>query len=404
MRVGRRTVAWGGALAAAVAAAAMAAPRRAAPPPAFATATVDRGSVVVRVAASGTVSARRTVLVSSQVSGRLSEVRVDFNATVRRGEVLARIDPRPFEAAVAQAVSNEEAARANLEKARAKAAELERQVERKRALVRQQLIAVEEFESADAELAMAWAERSAAVAGVSQTVAALAQARFNLAMTAIRAPIDGVVVSRDVDEGQTVAASLQAPTLFTLAEDLHVMEVKAHVSEGDVARIAVGMPVSFTVSGFPREPFTGTVRQVRTAAQTTENVVTYDVIVDAGNPALRMKPGMTANVTFTVAERHGVLRVPNAALRYRPPGSHPTDPPVGSDRKLLYVASAGGLRPVPVEVGPTDGTWTEIAGDGIAEGTVVAAAARPAGADSATGASAARPPGGGPPPGPPGMF
>jgi len=378
-----RWIAWGVALAAAMAGtvAFVAWPRRAPTAPPFTSAPIERGAVVARVTASGTLSARRTVLVSSQVSGRLAAVLVDFNAPVRRGQVLARIDPQPFAAAVAQAEANAAAAEATVEKARAKAAELE---------------------TAESELAMARAELSGARASVAQAAAALAQARFNLAMTSIRSPIDGLVVSRDVDEGQTVAASLQAPTLFTLAEDLRSMQVKAHVSESDVGRIAVGMPVSFTVSAFPKQPFDGSVRQVRTSAQTTENVVTYDVIVDAENPALRLKPGMTATVTFTIAERRDVLRVPNAALRFRPPGATPAPAsPPGGDRKLVHVVAAGALRPIPVEVGVTDGTYTEITAPALAAGMLVATQAAPGGTSKV---SAPRPPAGGPPPGPPRVF
>jgi len=392
-----RWIARGVALAAAIAGivAFVAWPRRAPSAPPFTSAPVERGAVVARVTASGTLSARRTVLVSSQVSGRLAAVLVDFNAPVRRGQVLARIDPQPFAAAVAQAEANAAAAEATVEKARAKAAELERQVGRDRALAARQLVATAELETAESELAMARAELSGAQASVAQAAAALAQARFNLSMTSIRSPIDGLVVSRDVDEGQTVAASLQAPTLFTLAEDLRSMQVKAHVSESDVGRIAVGMPASFTVSAFPKQPFDGSVRQVRTSAQTTENVVTYDVIVDAENPALRLKPGMTATVTFTIAERRDVLRVPNAALRFRPPGATPapTSPP-GDDRKLVHVVTADALRPIPVEVGVTDGTYTEITAPALAAGMLVATQAAPGGSSKV---SAPRPPAGGPP-------
>jgi HlyD family secretion protein len=352
--------------------------------PAWETATVDRGDVVVRVTASGTVAARRTVLVSSQVSGRLKELHADYNGLVTKGDLLARIDPQPFEAAVAQAQASSAAARANLTKARAKVADLERQSERRRVLLERKLIAEEEWEAGQAELEIARAEASAAEAGLAQAKAALDQARFNLSNTAIRSPIDGIVVSRDVDVGQTVAASLQAPTLFTIAEDLKLMEVQAHVSESDVGRIADGMAATFTVDAWPGERMDGKVRQVRNAATTTQNVVTYDVILDVENPELRLRPGMTANVTFVVSERRDVLRVPNAALRFRPAGAAAAAGATGSgasarggaaaaaDRKVVHAVAAGQLRPVPVRVGVTDGSHTELVEGALEAGTPVA--------------------------------
>lgn len=352
--------------------------------PAWETAAVDRGDVVVRVTASGTLAARRTVLVSSQVSGRLKELHADYNDLVAKGDLLARIDPQPFEAAVAQAQANTAAARANVAKARAKVADLERQLERRRVLLERKLIAQEEWESGQAELEIARAEASAADANLAQGKAALDQARFNLSNTAIRSSIDGIVVSRDVDVGQTVAASLQAPTLFTIAEDLKLMEVQAHVSESDVGRIANGMTATFTVDAWPGERMEGTVRQVRNAATTTQNVVTYDVILDVENPELRLRPGMTANVTFVVSERRDVLRVANAALRFRPAGAQAAPGGAGAggaarggavpapDRRVVHAVAAGQLRPVPVRVGVTDGSYTEIVEGSLEAGTHVA--------------------------------
>ena len=401
MRAPRRRIAVGLATAAITVATATGAALRSRGGPAapvYETAVLERGDVVARVAASGTVAARRTVLVSSQVSGRVKEVHVDFNSPVRRGQLLARIDPQPFEAQVAQSESNAAAARANVEKARANAGEQQRLVSRRRVLAERQLIAAEEWESAQAALAIARAEVAAAEASVAQAKAVLEQARFNLGSTAIRAPIDGIVVARDVDVGQTVAASLQAPTLFTLAEDLRSMEVQAHVSESDVGRIVEGMAATFTVAAFPRNRIAGTVRQVRNAATTKENVVTYDVVVDVENPDLRLKPGMTANVTFTVAERRDVLRVPNAALRFRPPGAAPAGPAVGAQEpRALHVVAGDGLRRVPVQVGVTDGSYTEITEGDLQAGSVVATYA----AGGAT-RTAERQTGGGPPP--PRMF
>jgi HlyD family secretion protein len=427
----RRWIVGSAALGIAAAALALARPRGA-PGPRYETAVVDRGPVVARVTASGTVSARRTVEVSSQVSGRVKEIAVDFNSPVKRGQLLARIDPQPFEAKTAQAGATAAAARANLEKARAELANLERRAARQQVLAERKLIAAEEWESAQSEVQVAQAAVAAAAATLAQAKAALDEARFNLTQTAIRTPIDGIVVSRNVDEGQTVAASLQAPTLFTIAEDLKLIQVEAHVSEADVGRLAEGMPATFTVDAFPRERMGGTLRQVRNAAETVSNVVTYDVVLDADNPELRLKPGMTAKVTFTVAERQDALRIPNAALRFRPPtdpevGPAPRDaasPPAGAatervaptssgaamraaaesdpaDRRILYVVEGGLLRPVPVRVGVTDGTNTEITSGEVEAGAAVAV--RSVGGGATGSASQARGSSAGAPP-PPRMF
>jgi len=388
---------------------------RSAAAPTFETAEVERGDVVAKVTASGTVSARRTVLVSSQVSGRVVEVLADYNAVVRKGEVLARLDPVPLRAAVARARANAASAQASLAKARAVAADQERQAVRRSALRDRGLLAQEEWESSQAAVAEARADVAAAEASVAQAAAALDTARYDEANGVIRAPIDGLVVSRSVEDGQTVAASLSAPTLFTLAEDLRLMQVEAHVSEGDVGRVDLGTPATFTVDAWPSLRMEGRVRQVRNAATTTSSVVTYDVVLDVENPDLKLRPGMTANVTFVVAERRGVLRVSAAALRFKPP-TPPAPPPgavvpasatagaaAGRDARTLWVLEGERLRPVSVKAGVTDGTHTEIEGD-VAPGARVAVrttggAAAPASTAqrSSTGQKSA-------PPGPPRMF
>lgn len=362
------------------------------------TAVLDRGDVVVRVTATGTLSARTTVLVSSQVSGRVTEVLVDHNSPVRKGQLLARIDPQPFQAQVAQSEASAQAAEAALEKARASVADLEKKAARKEALATRALVSDEERETAEADLAKGKAEVSAARATLAQARAALAQARYNLSVTAIRSPIDGIVVSRAVDAGQTVAASLSAPTLFTLAEDLRSMRLEAHVSEADVARISEGMTVGFTVAGLPGEELSGVVRQVRNAAETVENVVTYDVVADVENPSLRLRPGMTATATFVVAERRGVLRAPAAALRFRPAGEPAAPAVAGARTRTLHVLAGAALRPVQVQVGVSDGSFTEVIAGEVREGAVVAV-----GAAGAAARSAQRQQAGGQPP-PPRMF
>jgi HlyD family secretion protein len=385
-------------------------------PPAYESAAVDRGPIAARVTASGNLSAVRTVAVSSQVSGRISELRADFNTRVARGQLLARIDPQPFRAAVKQAEANEVVARANVAKARAKSVDADAQAARAKALADRRFLSAQEWETKKADADSARAEIAAAEGSLAQARAALDQARFNLEMTEIRSPIDGIVLSRDLDVGQTVAASLQAPTLFTIAEDLRRMQIEAHVSESDVARLSEGMPASFTVDGLPGQRLSGTVRQVRNAATTVSNVVTYTVVVDVDNAGLTLRPGMTANVTFVVAERKDALRVPNAALRFQPPaGAVPAVPAVGRgggsdarpearpEARIVYVVEGAGLRAVPVRAGITDGSHTEVV-EGALEPSVRVATQALAGSGEAKRSSGAGGGGGAAPPPPPGRM
>jgi HlyD family secretion protein len=287
--------------------------------PKYETVKVDQGRIVARVTATGTLSALVTVQVGSQVSGRISELFADFNSTVKKGQVIAKMDPSLFKAAVEQARANYAAAKGNLERSKAQAVEAERQFERAKALAERQLIATADRDTAESTAAAARAQVSASEGAVAQAAASLNQAEVNLAYSTIKSPIDGVVISRSVDVGQTVAASLQAPTLFTIAEDLSKMQVDTSVAEADVGKLRPDMPATFLVDAYPQERFRGKVRQIRNAPQTVQNVVTYDAVIDVDNPELKLKPGMTANVTFIYAEKPNVLRVPNAALRFRAP-------------------------------------------------------------------------------------
>ncbi|MBI2216554.1 MAG: efflux RND transporter periplasmic adaptor subunit [Candidatus Rokubacteria bacterium] len=340
-------------------------------------ARVERGPLTAAVSASGNLAAVTTVLVGSQVSGQITELFADFNSLVERGQVIARIDPEIFEAKVNQAraeldsagasVLNQQAqverARADVENARSAHAEsraqtakaqvalldARRDLERKDELFRRQLIAKSERDSAQAahdsaaaqldsvkakeaalaaaigsaaaQLRVAEAQLVAARAQVKQKEASLQQAQVDLEHTTIRAPVNGVVVSRQVDVGQTVAASLQAPTLFTIAQDLTKMQVETSVDEADIGRVKLADRATFTVDAFPGETFAGGVTQIRKAAQIVQNVVTYTVVVAVDNPGGKLLPGMTANVKLVVAEKPSVLKVPNAALRFRPSGA-----------------------------------------------------------------------------------
>jgi HlyD family secretion protein len=278
--------------------------RKAEQAPKFRTQKVERGDVVSSVAATGTLSAVTTVKVGSEVSGIVSRLLVDFNSEVRKGQLLAELDPTTFQAQVDQR-------RADLDKGKVEARNAAIAFERARKLLAQQLISQSEFDIADLNL-------KSANASVAQAEATLRQAATNLARARIHSPIDGVVVDRQYDVGQTVAASFQAPTLFTIAQDLTKMQVAINVDEADVGRIREGQPARFTVDAFPDQSFAGRISQVRLAPQTVQNVVTYPVLLDVANPRLELKPGMTASVSIPVESRSDVVRVPNAALRFRP--------------------------------------------------------------------------------------
>src|SRR5881396_2807886 len=350
--------------------------------PRYRLARVERGPLTAAVSATGNLNAVITVQVGSQVSGQIKELLVDFNSVVEKSQVIARIDPDIFGAKVTQAkadldsaqatVLNQQAqierARADVDNARAAHAEAKAQTakaqvavsdtkrdyDRKTELFTRQLIAksdldssqaaydsaVAQFDSAraheqafasaiqssTAQLRVTEAMLTSARAQVEQKHAALKQAQLDLDHTTIRAPVDGVVVSRQVDVGQTVAASLQAPVLFTIAQDLTKMQVETSVDEADIGRIKLDDRATFTVDAFPGETFTGTVNQIRKAAQVVQNVVTYTVVVAVDNPSGRLLPGMTANVKLVTAEKPSVLKVPNAALRFRPAGVEPAAP------------------------------------------------------------------------------
>jgi HlyD family secretion protein len=359
-----------------------------APAAAYDTAVVDRGRIVARVTATGVLSPLKTVQVGSQVSGRISELLVDFNSPVTRGQVIARLDPQLFTAAVERAKANLSAARADLTRARALAADAARQAERAALLEKKGVLPAAEADTARSTATAQKAQVTAATASVEQATAAVREAELELANATIYSPIDGVVISRSVDVGQTVAASLQAPVLFTIAEDLAKMQVNTSVAESDVGRLAAGQPVSFSVDAFPEKTFRGKVRQIRNAPTTVQNVVTYDAVIDVENPELLLKPGMTANVTFIVGQVESALRVPNGALRFRPADAAPqTSGRRGAAAtRTLYKLDAGELVAVEVKPGLTDGARTAIV-EGLTEGDVIVtgapgaegAAARPAG-------------------------
>jgi len=356
----------------------------------FESAPVDRGRIVARVSAPGTLSALVTVQVGSQVSGRIEAVFIDFGSPVTKGQVIAQMDRQMFQAAVEQARGHRAAAKANLTRAEAQAEEAGRQLQRTNFLSARGLVSRAEAETRQAEYEAQNAGVAAARGRVAQARAAQHQAEVSLACSTIVSPINGVVISRNVDVGQTVAASLQSPTLFTIAENLRKMQVDTAVSEADVGKLRAGVAASFTVDAYPDERFQGVIRQIRDAARTVQNVVTYDAVVDVDNPDLELKPGMTANVTFVYAERADVLRLPSAALRFRPPPSlldhrETADGARGSGRRSVWVLRGATPMALPVEVGISDGRYVELLAGDLREGDALVTDAVPAyGVDTST--------------------
>jgi HlyD family secretion protein len=367
----------------------------------YLTTKVQKGEIRDAVDATGTVNAVINVQVGSQVSGTIAKLNADFNSRVHKGEIIAEIDPRLLQGALLQAAADLEnakanvvAARANLNKSKAALVQTKADFERARVLAEKSVgsqqaldVAKANYDSARAAVDSSVASITQAEAEVRQKEAAVAVSRTNLNYAIIRSPIDGTVVARNVDVGQTVAASLQAPTIFTIAQDLAKMQVYAKVDESDVGRIRTGQLVSFKVDAFPKQQFQGTVSQIRMNPTTVQNVVTYDAIIDFANPELKLFPGMTAYVTIPVATAEDVVKLPNAALRFRPPlspeavralyakfgidaqsesaaqASATAGPRKGghAERAVVWkLLGDGSIEPVEVALGITDHAYTEL--------------------------------------------
>ncbi|HET9625400.1 MAG TPA: efflux RND transporter periplasmic adaptor subunit [Kofleriaceae bacterium] len=328
----------------------------------YETAVIDRGPIRAKVTATGTVNPTVQVQVGSQVSGTIQSLGADFNSAVTPGQMIAQIDPRLFRAAVAQARANLLAARAATHKMQAQLADARRTAARNRDLLTQHLIAQAVVDASDTARDVAVAALEQAVAAEAQARAALDTAELNLTYTTIRSPIRGTVITRNIDVGQTVAASFAAPTLFLIGEDLTKMEVDTNIAEADVGALAPGLAATFTVDAYPSEIFRGTIRQVRSSPQIIQNVVTYNAVIDVGNPALELRPGMTANLEIVYAERGDVVRVANAALRFQPPAALAltagAPPPLG--KKRVWVLRGDVPVPVVIEPGVRDGSYTEV--------------------------------------------
>src|SRR5436190_4657904 len=287
--------------------------------PRYDTVAVDRGPIVAKVTATGTLSALVTVQVGTQVSGRIKEIKVDFNSQVKKGQVIAKIEPALFAAALESARANYLAAQGTVTKLEAQAENAKLQYDRAQALFDRKAIAQADLDTARATMRAANGDVTASRGNMEQAKASLHQAQVNLDYTTIVSPTTGVVISRSVDVGQTVAASLSAPTLFLIAEDLTKMQVDTSVAEADIGKLKADMEATFTVDAYPSRQFKGKIRQIRNAPQTLQNVVTYDAVIDVSNPDLALRPGMTANITFIYDHRDSALRVANAALRFQPP-------------------------------------------------------------------------------------
>jgi len=341
--------------------------------PTYRTEDVSRGNVRATVTATGTVNAVTTVQVGTQVSGTIKGIYVDFNAPVKKGELLAQIDPAIFEAQVQQARANLLQAKANEAKAEASLSDAKRSRDRYRMLFQRNLVAQGDLDAAETNAQVFLSQLSAASAQVAQTRAALSLAETNLRYTRILSPVDGTVISRNVDVGQTVAASFQTPTLFTIAQDLKRMQIDTNVDEADIGKVKVRMPVEFTVDAYPDSIFQGRVAEVRIAPINVQNVVTYDVVVRVDNPDMRLKPGMTANVSVILADKAGVLRVPNGALRFRPAEDGRGLKPVASRgrEQAVWVLRDNTPQRVAVTPGISDGTFTEIHAGTLREGEQV---------------------------------
>jgi HlyD family secretion protein len=339
-----------------------------APPPVqYKTALVDRGPITAIVTATGTVNPVVSVLVGSQVSGKITQLMADFNSVVTKGQALARIDQQPFQARVSQARASLKSGRGNLAKAKNMANQRKLDLNRITSLRRQQFVSQADLDLAATNFRDAQAQVEVAQAQVDQAVATLASAELDLGYTTISSPVNGIVVSRNVDVGQTVAASFQTPTLFVIAQDLTQMQVNANVSESDIGGVAEGKPSSFRVDAYPRQFFEGTVTQVRNAPISIQNVVTYDVVITVDNRDLKLKPGMTANVTIVTDKKENPLRVPNGALRFRMPG-------VPVDRRATQVwVMDQAMQPeqTAITTGIADSLFTEIAEGTLKEGDPV---------------------------------
>ncbi|GAB5047159.1 efflux RND transporter periplasmic adaptor subunit [Thermodesulfovibrio sp. TK110] len=328
----------------------------------FKTVKVQRGDIVQTVTATGNVNPVTMILVGTRVSGTIVALYADYNSLVKKGQLIAQIDPTPFENDLKQAEADLYNAKANLFKADVTLKDAERTFKRKQELWKRDLIARSELDDAETAYNTARAQYEIALAQVKKAQAGVKQAKTNLGYTRIVSPVNGVVIAKNVEVGQTVAASFQTPTLFTIAPDLTKMQVDTNVDEADISKIKNGMEASFTVDAYPERKFKGVVAQIRLSPTVTQNVVTYDVVIAVDNSHLLLKPGMTANVTFITQEKKNILKIPNAALRFRMPNTAP------SKEQGVWVLRGGKPVRVKIKTGISDGEWSEVLQGDIKEG------------------------------------
>ena len=345
---------------------------------------VSRGDVVSTVEATGTLQPLDTVQVGTQVSGTISSIGTDFNQIVKRGQVLATLDPAIYQSQIDQAKANVIRLQSEVERSQVQYEDALLKLKRAEQLAAEQLLAQQEVDTARSTARVAQASLTGAKAQLSQAQAALTQANVNLSHTVIKAPADGIVLNRAVEVGQTVSAGLQAPTLFVIARDLRRLELQARVDESDIGGVKPGAPVTFTVDAYPRREFTGKVRLVQLQPQTVQNVVTYTTVIDVPNDDELLKPGMTSTVSIQIDRADNMLRVPAAALRFTPseqvlkefPAANaepaPFDRTAGRRRAAaVWQLVDGRLHRVPVRVSVSDGTQVAIASDALSEGVSI---------------------------------
>ncbi len=339
--------------------------------PPFKTARVERGDITHAVTATGNFNAVTTVQVGSQVSGTIRKIFVDYNSRVKKGQPIAEIDTSLFQANVVQAEGGLASAKANLDKAKVTAVNSRRTLERNKVLLKDGFVAQADVDNAQTDYDSSVAQVQAAEAAVEQAKGNLSVAKTNLGYTTIYSPVNGTVVSRNVDVGQTVAASFQTPTLFTIAQDLTKMQIDTYVDEADIGNTKEGQTATFTVDAYPEKPFTGKVAQVRNAPIVAQNVVTYDVVIAVDNKEMLLKPGMTANVSILTQTVKDALKIPNAALRYRPGGKGKPNgkkETAGPGPRVYIVGPDKAPQAVPVKLGITDGTFTQLVEGNLKEG------------------------------------
>ncbi len=354
--------------------------------PNYRTVPLERGDVAQTVRATGIIQPIKLVQVGTQVNGPILKLYVDFNSRVKAGDLVAQIDPTTYQARLAQDQANLIQSQANVEQTQAKLTQAEKELERTKTLAAREMLSQSDLDSAQATRDTLTAQLKVVQAAVAQAKAALQLSQANLGYTTISSPVDGVVINRNVSEGQTVVASFNAQVLFSIATDLQKIQVEASIPEADIGTVAAGQQVTFTVDAYNEQVFTGTVTQVRMAASTVQNVVTYPVIIEAVNPDLKLFPGMTADIICEVARHANVFKVPNAALRFKPEESNDAEdatPAKGkgkgkSDRADrthdIWVQSpeTGRIHPASVSLGITDGAFTEIKGShSLAEGQLI---------------------------------